>query len=89
MFGAERLFADCQRALMKSPRRWIFALVIKQAGEDVDAPCRVEMVGAEHLFTDRQRGSNAILKHRTLGRPMHRIRALPKFAPQCRNRRQF
>ena len=54
MLGAERLFADRQRALVKRPRPGKVALVAEQIGEIVEARRRIGMLGAERLFADRQ-----------------------------------
>ena len=55
MLGAERLFADRQRALEERPRPRKVALGLEQDGEVVEARRRIGMLGAEHLFADRQR----------------------------------
>ena len=55
MLGAEQLLADRQRALEERSRPHKVALVLKQAGEVVEARRRIGMLGAEQLLTDRQR----------------------------------
>ena len=51
----KRLFPDRQRALEKRPRRAEIALLLKHAGEVVEARGRIRMRGAERLITQRER----------------------------------
>ena len=67
MLGAERLLADRQRALVERPRAGKVALVLKQAGEVVEARRRIGMLGAERLLADRQRA--LVERPRAGGRP--------------------
>ena len=75
MLGAERLLADRQRPLVERPRAGEVALVLKQAGEVVEARGGRGMLGAERLLADRQRP----LEERP-GRCIGRERPLPVLA---------
>ena len=55
MLRAEHLLADRQRALEERPRPGKVTLGVEQAGEVVEAPCRIGMLGAERLLADCQR----------------------------------
>jgi len=55
MFGAERLLADRQRALIKRPRAGKVALSLKQVGEVGEVRRNFGVLVAECFFVDRQR----------------------------------
>ena len=66
MLRAEHFLVDRQRALEELSRSRKLALVLKQAGQIVEAYRRTGMLRAEHFLVDRQRALEELSRSRKL-----------------------